>query len=105
MSEEAVPAFFQEQAQRVQNEMDTAKRRLVRLTRERDGLEAGRVDPEQYRAASRDLTGLISDYHRRPVRLRPHSTCAQWSLVVSGCAIEVDEHSCGAAGFGAAPGG
>ena len=50
-------------------------------------------------------TGLISDYHRLPARLRLHSTCAQWSLVVSGCAIEVDEHSGGAAGFGAAPGG
>ncbi len=50
-------------------------------------------------------TGLISDYHRLPARLRPHYTCAQWSLVVSGCAIEVDEHSGGAAGFVAAPGG
>lgn len=68
MSGESVPAFFQEQAQRVQDEMDTAKRRLVRLKRERDGLEADRVDPEQYRAALRDLTGLMASMNREEKR-------------------------------------
>lgn len=50
-------------------------------------------------------TSLMLDHYRLPVRQRPSSARAQWSLVVSGCAIEVDEHSGGATGFGAAPGG
>jgi|GEM_PF-2683917 len=45
-----------------------AVRRLTRLQREKDGLEADRVDPEQYRAALRDLTGLMAFMNREEKR-------------------------------------
>ena len=61
-------AFFYDKAKDVQNEIDTAKHRLSRLQREKDGLVADRVDPEQYRAALRDLTGLMASMNREEKR-------------------------------------
>jgi len=41
---------------------------LTRLQREKDGLEADRVDPDQYRAALRELAGLMAAMNREEKR-------------------------------------